>query len=350
MKPLYSFFFVFSALFLITDPAVTRHFGSGADNRVADPERHEFSSPHMGTLFRVSLYASNEELASTAADSAFRRVEVLNEKMSDYLEDSELNRMAETAGSGKAVRVSKPLFEVLERAQKVSEQTGGAFDITAGPLVRIWRSIREKQEPSLPDTEELQQALEVVGYQYIHLDGERRKVRLDKPGMQLDLGGIAKGYAAGEMKKVFAHFGLDAVLINAGGDMVAGAAPPDQDGWRIAVTAHDREGDPAPFVLNVTHSAVSTSGDLYQYVEIDGERYSHIVDPRTGYGITEQRTVTVVGDDATLVDAYSTALSILPVSEALEIIEKMEGYEVYLEVNDNGAVRHFETEGFRKPR
>lgn len=339
MRPLYPF--VPLLLFLAV---------SGFQTQVQKTERYVYTSRQMGTLFRVVLYAPDESIASEAADSAFQRADKLNDIFSDYQEDSELNRLASTAGSGEEVNISRPLFNVLAHALNVSEETNGAFDITAAPYVRLWREIRNDPEPRLPSDETLQKASEAIGYRYIQLNEEEQTAKLEKPGMQLDLGGIAKGYTADEMQEVIRYFGIDAALIDAGGDMIAGDAPPDRNGWDIAVSAHNRHGEQEPFLLTLTNTAVSTSGDLYQYVDIDSVRYSHIVDPRTGYGITERRTVTVIGENGKLSDACSTALSVLSVSEGLELIESKPGFSAYIEVNDNGAVEHFESEGFRQLR
>ncbi|MDG5766594.1 FAD:protein FMN transferase [Balneolales bacterium ANBcel1] len=345
---------VATALLMISgwiSPTPAFHSFEEPQDRIQNKERYQFTSPHMGSRFRIVLYASSDSLASAAADSAFRRVDELNEIMSDYQSDSELNQLAATAGSGEYVPVSRPLFEVLHTAQMVAEQTGGAFDITAGPFVRLWREMRRDDHPQLPGEEALREAARSVGYKHVHLDDSRQKVMLEKPGMKLDLGGIAKGYAADEMQKVLYHFGITSVLIDAGGDMVIGAAPPGTDGWRIAVSAHNEDGDPEPFLLTLTDTALSTSGDLFQFVEIDGTRYSHIIDPGTGLGITERRTVTVIAGTGMLADAYSTALSILPISEGLDLINKKTGYAAYIEVAEtDGTVLSIASETFRELR
>jgi len=343
---------IFLMLAIMISPVAGFGFSAADDpeNHAPALERHQFTSPHMGTLFRIVLYASSDSLASAAADSAFRRIEELNDIMSDYIPDSELNHLAATAGSGNFVPVSGPLFEVLQTSQMVSAQTGGAFDITSGPFVRLWREMRRDEDPQLPGKKALREASQSVGYKHLKLDESRQKAMLEKPGMKLDLGGIAKGYAADEIRQVLLHFGIESVLIDAGGDMVTGSAPPGRDGWNIAVPAHDEHDEPDPFLLTLTHAAVSTSGDLYQFVEIDGKRYSHIIDPKTGIGITEQRTVTVIGESAMLADAYSTALSVLPIPDGLALIDRKTGYSSYFEVIDGETITPYETEEFTELR
>lgn len=341
----------FFVIILFIAASVCRPEACRAEPRIhQEKERYVFTSPHMGTTFRIVLYAANDTLASAAADSAFQRVEQLNSILSDYLADSELNRLVQTAGSGKMVEVSEPLFFMLRKSRHISEQSGGAFDITMGPLIHLWREIHFADEPRLPGEEALREAMEAVGYEYVHLDEAGRRVMLEAPGMQLDLGGIAKGYAAGEVMHVLRHFGIDAALVDAGGDMVAGAAPPGREGWNIAVRAHDNQAGPQPFILALEHKAVSTSGDRYQFVEIDGVRYSHIIDPESGYGLTERRTVTAIGRDPVKVDAWSTALSVLPVAEGLELVEGIDGLAVFIEIYENGSVSQYESAGFRDLR
>ncbi len=324
---------------------------SGTADRAADIERHQFSSRHMGTTFRIVLYAPDADRAAVAADSAFQRVEELNHIFSDYETNSEVNQLSALAGSGEMMRVSEPLYDVLKRAKRVSEQTDGAFDITAGALVRLWREIRRADEPQLPGRQTLNQALESVDYRYLILDEHQPLAGIKKPGVILDLGGIAKGYAAEEMLSILQDYGFTSALIDAGGDMVMGEPPPGREGWGVLVSVYASSGDAEPFLLLLDQSALSTSGDLYQYVEIDGVRYSHIINPATGMALTEQRMVTVTGVDGTLVDAYSTALSVMPVDEAMAFIEDKPDYSAFIQVREGDRVSIYESECFgRIPR
>src|SRR5262245_2311233 len=251
--------------------------------------RFEFAEPHMGTQFRIVLYAPTKDTAEKAAKAAFARVAELDGIMSDYRSSSELMRLCKKAG-GAPVRVSGDLFYVLQRAQEVSRRSAGAFDVTVGPVVRLWRRARRTRQ--LPDPEKLKTALALVGWKNVVLDEKARTVQLLKPGMQLDLGGIAKGYAADEMLKVLARHGLKRALVAAGGDIAVGEAPPGKAGWTVAIAAVDAKKE-GPSRLVLARAAVSTSGDAEQYVEIGGKRYSHIVDPRTGLGLVGRMSATV---------------------------------------------------------
>ena len=241
--------------------------------------RHAFTEPHMGTRFQIIVYAPDADTARKAAKDAFARIASLNAIMSDYDETSELMRLCARAG-GPPVSVSAELFFVLSRAQEVSRQSGGAFDVSVGPIVKLWRGARKLRK--LPDPEKLAKARALVGWRDIRLDQDKRTVQLLKLGMQLDLGGIAKGYAADEALAVLKKHGIDRALVAAGGDIAVSGPPPGADGWKIAIATLPGEKDPGRLILH--HAAVSTSGDAEQFVEIDGKRYSHIVDPRTGIG------------------------------------------------------------------
>ena len=261
----------------------------------------------MGMSFRIVLYAEDSARAKQAAKAAFDRVSVLNQIMSDYEPASELNKLSDLAGSGQEVSVSPELFRVLDRAQALAAKTGGAFDVTAGASVQLWRQARRVKR--LPPQYALDKALKTIGFRTLKLDAENRTVKLTQPGTRLDLGGIAKGYALDEAIAVLNKHGLRRVLVSAGGDIVAGDAPPGKAGWRVALIG--LEGDAKPQVLQLANGAVATSGDLYQFLEADGTRYSHIVDPRSGSALMEQRLVHVLAVNAMSADSLSTAISVL---------------------------------------
>jgi FAD:protein FMN transferase len=285
------------------------------------PRRYEYAQSHMGTEFRVVFYAHDPEVANKASVAAFERIARLDATMSDYARTSELNGVCRRAGEG-PVPVSEDLFGVLDRARELAAKTGGAFDVTCGPVVRLWRKARRTGE--LPEKARLAEALALVGPDKLRLDRKSRSVALAKAGMQLDLGGIAKGYAADEALAVLGRFGIRRALVAAGGDVAVGDAPPGERGWRVAVAPLGSDGGTPPqFMLR--DAAVSTSGDAEQFVEIGGVRYSHIVDPRTGIGVTGRSGVTVVAPDATTSDSLATAISVLGSDEGLRLADATEG-------------------------
>ena len=258
----------------------------------------------MGTLFRITVYASDPVAARAATSAAFARVKQLDEALSDYKPDSELMRLTRHS-PGDWVRVSKDLFDVLAVSQRLARDTDGAFDVTAGPVIRLWRAARGTR--ILPSQEAITEALSYSGYKHLVIDSRRRAVRFDIAGMQLDLGAIAKGYAAGEALSVLRRHGLKRAMIAASGDIALGSPPPGTKGWRILIEPSETTQQ----VLILRNSAVSTSGDRNQFVEIGGKRFSHIIDARTGMALTEGRGVSVVARRAIDADSLATAACIL---------------------------------------
>jgi thiamine biosynthesis lipoprotein len=184
-------------------------------------------------------------------------------------------------------------------AQELGSQTDGAFDITAGPLTRLWRQARSQKR--LPDSDQLRDALRRTGYRKLEISPDGRHVRCVIAGMQLDSGGIAKGYAADEALKAIAQAGISSALVALSGDIAMSGPPPGREGWNVRVQDS---------TLSLRHAAVSTSGDEYQFVELDGVRYSHIIDPRTGTPVRNRLSVSVVADTGIEADAPATALSV----------------------------------------
>lgn len=265
--------------------------------------------------------------------------------MSDYKPASELMRLCKQAG-GAAVEVSPDLFTVLRKAEEIARQTDGAFDVSISPVVKLWRKARRTR--TLPDADELKNALARVDFRKIKLEPMRRTVQLLLMGMLLDLGGIAKGYAADAALEVLRGLGFPQALVAAGGDFAVGEAPPGEKGWKIGIAPlKDPEGPPTHWLL-LRNAAVSTSGDAEQHVEIDGKRYSHVLDPKTGIGLTGRRSVTVIAPNGLTSDPLATALCVLGQDRALNFLEErpeLAGILVY-EIDGKEVTRT--TENFSK--
>jgi thiamine biosynthesis lipoprotein len=275
----------------------------------------------MGIDARIVVYAPNSKTAETACEAAFRRVAELEAIMSDYRPDSELMRLCAKAG-GPPVHVSPDLFRILQRSQLIAKQTDGAFDVTVGPLIQLWRKAR--RETKLPDPMTIANAKRAVGWQKMTLDPIGHRVRLSVPAMRLDLGGIGKGYASDEALKALKKNGVTIALIEMGGDIVLGSAPPNTAGWKIEVpnaegNATLAKANPTP-TINLKNCAISSSGDTEQFVEIGGVRYSHVVDPKTGRGITKRAQATVIAPNGFTSDPLSTALTIIDKSMQAKLL------------------------------
>ncbi len=291
-------------------------------------QKFVYEKAEMGLPFRVSLYAADEAAARAAADAAFERIAVLNGIMSDYDSDSELSRLSRTSGQGKAVPVSSTLWKVLVRAQEFAERSDGAFDITVGPLVNVWRRARRQQELPLPEI--LAEMKARVGFKKLRLDPAQQTAELLVPEMRLDLGAIAKIFAVDEAIAVLKARGITRALVGGSGDMTASDAPPGQPGWRIEVAALDAPGAPPPQIIWLKNRSIATSGDMFQRVEIAGKRYSHIVDPHTGLGLTDHSLVTVIADDGMTANGLSTSVSVLGPVRGLKLVEETPGAAAHI--------------------
>jgi len=266
---------------------------------------------HFGSLVRITVYAGESNQAVHAFQAASARIDDLGRRLSDYNPDSELNTLCRQAGRG-PVWVSDDLFRVIEASIAVSRATGGAFDVTTGAVNRLWRRARE--EARSPDPEALRTALALSGYEKVVLDAETRTVSLQQPGMQLDLGGIAKGFIADEALAVLRAHGLPRALVAVAGDIAAGDPPPGEDAWRIGVDS--------PPVIALRNRGVSTSGDRERFLEHQGVRYSHIVSPSSGRGLSDDLTVTVVAESAMSADAWATAVRVLGIARAAPLLRE----------------------------
>jgi FAD:protein FMN transferase len=312
--------------------------------------RYSFDQPHMGTRFRIILYAANEAAARRAADAAFNRVAELDRIMSDYHPTSELMQLCQNPAAqpgGPGVKVSDDLVKVLAHAQEVARLSDGAFDITVGPLTHLWRRARKNHK--MPDEEALREARELIGYRKLHVDEKTHLVHLDQPGMILDLGGIGKGYAADAALEVLERHGMTKALVAAGGDIAVGGSPPGTDGWSIGIAPLDNpESKPARYLI-LHDAAVSTSGDAEQHLDVDGKRYSHIVDPRTGMGLTGQSSVTVVARHGLIADPLTKVVSVLGPEKGFKIIDSIDGAASFVvRKMDKGVEQTFESRGFAK--
>lgn len=267
----------------------------------------QFEEAGMGTRFTIQVYAGSKQEVIPVIEAAWARLRELNSRFTDYDPESELMWLCRQP-PGSPVLVSPELYAVLLDAQKVSRMTGGAFDITIGPLKRLWK--QSGRDNRLPSPEKLQNAFAITGYQKVALlPGQT--VSLAVPGMHLDLGGIAKGYAAQDLVRLISARGFPAVLVAASGDIAVGEAPPAKKGWPVGVVTPDQTVELPP------HSAISTSGDSEQHFEIDGVRYSHVLNPKTGLGLTHRTLVSVRGPDAWMTDALATAISVLGTADGL---------------------------------
>lgn len=316
---------------------------SPADSSAQELTRYEFEGIEMAVPIRIVLYAEDAAAAQFAAETALGRFHDLNTRLSDYDENSEIRRFCDFALPGEYLHVSDDLWKVLKLAVHHAEISDGAFDPTVGQVVRLWRHARKSRR--FPPEERIQETLKTVGWQNILFDEEKQAIALSENGaknnVRLDVGGIAKGYAIDEALKAMRILGVTRVLLDAGGDMGLGDAPPGKEGWTVAVTPVRKGEKPTEF-LTLKNCGLANSGDMYQFVEIGGRRYSHIVDPKTGLGLTSRLTVSVIAPTAADADALASAVSVLGPEKGLKLVESLEDVKVQiLKINDDESVSKF---------
>lgn len=305
-----------------------------------DPgQKYLFNDRQMGVEFRYTLYADSKEQAEKAVTAANKRVSDLNQIYSDYIVDSELWKLSNSSGQDKPVKVSKELWHILKKSTDFSKVSDGAFDITAGPYFFLWRKARVIK--SLPLARSMARAANKVGIDKIVFDDQQQTVTLKAKGMRLDLGGIAKGYAADEALRVLLSHGVKYALVDASGDIAMSASPTGQ--WPIYLADDDSTESQ---MIQMQHGAVATSGDTLQFVEIGGKRYSHIVNPKTGIGVTNRCRVTIIAEDCMTADAMASTVTVLGPQKGLELVEKMDGVEAFIQQVVGEGLKSFKSSGF----
>nr|WP_254448811.1 FAD:protein FMN transferase [Spirosoma rhododendri] len=303
--------------------------------------RYQFRRGLMGTQFTLTMYAPDSLTASRANAAVSARMDTLNQVMSDYLDGSEINRLSATSGSGKWVPVSRDLFNVLAKAHTIARLSGGRFDPTVGPLSLLWR--RAVRRGEFPARQQRRQAHRVVGYRLLELDSVTRLVRLRRAGMRLDVGGIGQGFANDEAMQVLHQLGIRSALLDLGGDILAGDAPPDQSGWRLGIGSPET-GDTATLLLH--NQAITTSGDLYRHLDYRGRRYSHIMNPRSGLGLRHFVSATVSAPEGWQADALTKVFSVAGLRKSRRLIRRFPYANVRLLERKSGRLHRWQSTAF----
>ncbi len=294
----------------------------------------------MGTVARITAVSDNSDVGKDELEKAFWELEKVNKLMSDYDGDSEIGRVNKYAFQ-KAVAVSDETFKVLQAAVSFSEKTGGAFDITVGPLVDLWREAQDSN--SIPAERQLQEAKERVGYEKLVLDPDGNKVKFKVKGMRVDLGGIAKGYAIDRAVSVLKEEGFAGGMVDVGGDIKCfGMSSAGKKHWTIGIqdpgSGEGVEEGKLLMKLNLKDKAIATSGDYRRFVVVKGQKYSHIIDSSGGKGSNKLPSVSVIAEDAVTADALATAVSVKGGEKGLELIEGISGVEAIL-ITNTGSIK-----------
>ena len=309
-------------------------------------QKYAFNLPKMGSPFKIVAYAADYNALSTAVSKAYERVDALNAIFSDYDEKSEISILTKNYKKGKWLGVSPELLKILKISRDAVQQSNGAYDVTVGNIVKEWRKARKAKR--LPDAERLKAALLKTGFNHLEIHQKKPKIRFDTEGVLLDFGGIVKGYAAQEAVRILTESGFPSCFADAGGDLSFGSFPLNHEHWSIGVTLPNEENILFERLLSFENVAIATSGDMYNFVEIDSIRYSHIVNPKTGMGVTHQRNVTVIAKDGATADWLATACSVLAPDEAIKLVKQYVEAEVLIVENQSGKIKMWQSDGLSR--
>ena len=297
----------------------------------------------MGTSFKIVFYARSATAANNGFKAAFGRIRQIDQRLSNYKDNSELTRLGRTAPHPSTVAISEDFWVLLKAAKHWHTKTGGAFDITIGPITQLWR--RARRQKKLPQPARLRAARELVDSKLVVVDAKKPKTRLLRRNMRLDPGGIAKGYACDAALAALASQSITRALINGGGDISIGDPPPGKTGWLVSIGGLTRKNK-ARIKVRLANCAVATSGDLYQSVVINNKRYSHIVDPRTGIGLTKRISVCVIAPNGMTADALASALSVMGRQRGMALVQKLSRIDALIVVADDNSVTTSQSPGF----
>ncbi|HLF34932.1 MAG TPA: FAD:protein FMN transferase [Cyclobacteriaceae bacterium] len=305
-----------------------------------DLRRNEYAHGQMGTVFKIICFAPESLKTDSIVHHAFSILDSLNLVLSDYLPDNELKHLCQKSSSGAYIDVSDVMYEVAKISLRWAKFSRGTFDITVGPYTQLWR--RARRQERLPDENRLKNASGSVGYRFMKLNHDKKQILLKRRGMQLDFGGIGQGYAVDRIYAYLKSQGIPICLVDGGGDIYAGDPPPGEPGWKIGIESHE-EKEEYHYISNMS---ISTSGDLYQYIEYEGTRYSHIVDPKTGLGVTTPRTATIIAPDAVTSDVLATVVCITGPTKGFRWLKKLKGIRALVTELEDENIRRFELGNF----
>lgn len=287
----------------------------------------------MGSRFDITVVADNEEQGNACIDLAVNEISRIEKMISSWDPVSETSEIIENAGIA-PVKVNKELFDLISRAIKISELTDGAFDITYASMDRIWKFDGSMQH--LPGEEEVAKSIANVGYGNIVLDPEKQTVFLKKPGMRIGFGAIGKGYAADKAKQLLISKGVKGGIMNASGDLTTWGTQPDGSPWMVGITNPLNKNKVFSW-FPLDNNAVVTSGNYEKYVEFNGKKYTHIIDPRTGWPVSGLTSATIFAPKAELADALATSVFVMGRETGIDFINQLPGVECVI-VDENGKI------------
>lgn len=326
----YNFLFTLFVLFTLTVSAQNK--------------KYIFTENKMGSPFNLIFVSNDSSKAKLIAQDCFKLIDSLSQIFSDYDTTSEVNKINASAGLV-AFKVSPAMMDLLLLSKLAYIKSDGAYDITIGPLSLLWRKARKMK--AFPAKVAIESARHLIGFSQLQIDKEKGLIFLPKKGMRLDFGGIAKGYIAQWIIDYLKSRGINEALADAGGDISMSAAPLNNKGWLVGVNIPETTDDLLAKKLELHSISVATSGDVYQFIEKEGVKYSHIINPKTGYGVTWLRNVTVIAPLGATADWLATACSILPIDLAKKVAIQNHA-QLLITTLQNNKIKYDATPGFNK--
>lgn len=300
----------------------------------AQDQTHVHLSSHMGSPFAITVVHPDAKKAWEAIEKAEKEIERIEALISSWRPTSQTSQINKHAGL-KAVKVSEELFQLIYRAKKVSQLSQGAFDISYASMDRIWKF--DGSMTKMPSPEAVARSVEKIGYEEIELMEAEKEVFLQRKGMKIGFGAMGKGYAANRAKAILQENGIHSGMVNAGGDLIAWGKEENGNAWRIAIADPTKQKTVLAW-LELSDQAIVTSGDYERFVEIEGKRYAHIIDPRTGYPVQGIKSVSIICPDAELADALATSVFVMGKEKGLALVEKLQGIECLIITDENEIV------------
>lgn len=286
----------------------------------------------MGSSFTFTAVASDKSIANNSLQAGLSEVQRIEAVISSWQPGSETSSINKNAGV-RPVKVSEELFELIRRSKKISELSNGYFDISFAAMNDLWDF--SKESVAKPYDEAIGRALSKVDYQKIILNRDDSTVFLKEKGMKIGFGAIGKGFAANRAKMIMMEAGAEGGVVNAGGDLISWGAKPDGSAWNVGIQNPKVDNDVLMWIPS-TNQAIVTSGNYEKYVDIDGVRYCHILNPKTGWPVVNMKSVTIICPDAELADALSTTVFVLGRIDGMDFINQLTGVEgIIIDENDD---------------
>ncbi|WP_372751919.1 FAD:protein FMN transferase [Labilibaculum sp.] len=288
----------------------------------------------MGSRFEITAVSSDKDKAQQAIQAGITEIQRIEDLISSWDPNSQTSAIVANAGIG-PVQVDQELFNLIRRSLKISRLTHGAFDISYASMDKIWKF--DGSMTDMPDSATVAASVSKINFNNIILDAKNRTVFLKEKGMKIGFGAIGKGYAANKALSLLSTMGLDGALVNASGDLISWGKDAGGKEWKIGI-ANPKNKEQIYSWLTISETAVVTSGNYEKFVEFKGERYSHIIDPRTGYPVKGLSSVSIICPDAELADALATSVFVLGKEKGLELINQLNGIECILVTDDQKLI------------